>query len=132
MDPPAELLPISISAFEAYELNLPGHPELRHVSVAEKTEDQLHKLRENLKKRDARLCALSGHTDLLAADPEHRAESVRHLKGCLSAARILARPIVVTASGHLCSEAEEAMTHLVNVLRHLGDLAGGGQEAAQP
>lgn len=119
-----ELLPLGINAFEAYELNVPGHPELKHVGVADKTEDELAALRDDLGKQGARLCALSGHTDLLAPSEGARAESVRHLEACLSAARTLDCPIVVTASGHLRGHAEAAMDGLAATLRHLGDAAG--------
>lgn len=120
----AELLPIGISAFEAYELHVPGRPELKHVGVGLKTEDELGQLREGLQSRGAWLCALSGHTDLLEPDPSAAAENVRHLEGCLAAAPLLDCPVVVTASGPLRGEASAAWEYLVEVLRHLGDIAG--------
>jgi len=118
-----EMLPLGIGALEAYELNVPGHPELRHVGVAAKTDSELTSLRAQFHERDARLCALSGHTDLLDPDPEGRAASVAHLRRCLAAAGVLGCPIVVTASGHLRGDPGEAMRSLVDALRGLGDVA---------
>lgn len=120
----AELLPIGICAFEAYELHVPGHPDVKHIGVGQKTNDELRQLRDDIRARGARLCALSGHTDLLEPDPSASAENVHHIERCLEAAPLLDCPIVVTSSGHLRGEASRAWKHLVGVLKHLGDIAG--------
>jgi len=117
------LLPAGITAFEAYELHVPGHPELKHVGVANRSDEELSALRERLAVSGARLCALAGHTDLLAADTDERARGTAHLERCLEAARLLACPIVVTASGHLRGDPGGALSTLVGALRHLGDKA---------
>jgi sugar phosphate isomerase/epimerase len=115
-------LPIGIRTFEAYELHAPGVPEVRHVGVRVKADDELRRLGDDLSRRGARICALSGHADLL--DPDPAADAVRHLERCLEAAPLLGCPIVVTASGFLRGEPAAAWERLVAVLRHLGDVAG--------